>query len=142
MKQENVPQLRKELAALRADVRQILERVEAFAGVIADPHRDDAGRQTIPEGGRVRIIRIIDDAKEVRGREGVALAGSADPAGVWNYTVSVDGLNETYVLPGSALQFLGWTVPARLMYGKPAFSVVVDEEGNGSVARRSRKRRK
>jgi hypothetical protein len=133
------PSVLTELAAIHAEIRRMRERMDSFAGAIGQPLRTNGDHQAIPEGGRVRIVGNFDDAPEVDGREGVALAGSGDANGDWTYTVLVDELNETYVLPGTSLSFLGWTVPAGRMYGEPAFSVTVDREGNGSVSRRSGK---
>jgi len=133
------PSVLTELAAIHAEIRRMRERMDSFAGAIGQPLRSNGDHQAIPEGGRVRIVGNVEDSPEVHRREGVALAGSPDSGGAWSYTVLVDELNETYVLPGSALLFLGWTVPAQRMYGRPAFSVTVDREGNGSVSRRSGK---
>jgi hypothetical protein len=90
----------------------------------------------------VRVISAVDDADEVLGKDGVALAGAPNERGSWDYTVLIDNLGETYVLPRSALKFLGWTVPAEDMSRGPVFRVNVDEQGNGSISPRLRKPRK
>jgi hypothetical protein len=113
------------------ETRDLLKRVEALAEALGSVSRTSNKSDPIPERGRVRVVGKADDAAEVFNREGVALAGAPDDKGSWDYTVLIDNLDETYILPRSALKFLGWTVPAKEMFPDPAFTVTVDRNGNG-----------
>jgi hypothetical protein len=122
--------------------RDLLKRVEELAETLGSVERIDGQLDSIPERGRVRVVGKVDDAAEAFGKDGVALAGGPDGNGSWDYTVLIDKLDETYVLPRSALKFLGWTVPTKDLFPGPGFKVIVDRHGNGSVARRPRKPRR
>jgi hypothetical protein len=122
--------------------RDLLKRVEELAETLGSVERIDGQLDSIPERGRVRVVGKVDDAAEAFGKDGVALAGGPDGNGSWVYTVLIDKLDETYVLPRSALKFLGWTVSAEDMFPGRGFKVIVDRHGNGSVARRARKPRR
>jgi hypothetical protein len=135
------PEMRGELAKLIAESRRLNQRMELLAERFGDSVSSEENAAHIPERGRVRIIESIADAEELAGKEGVALAGGPDAAGNWTYTVLIDTINETYLLPESALQFLGWTV-LEPMYGEPAFAVRVDQRAKGTVVRKPRKRGK
>jgi hypothetical protein len=124
------------------ETRDLLKRVEALAEALDSASFVNNQHGPIPERGRVRVISAVDDADEVLGKDGVALAGAPNDGGSWDYTVLIDNLDETYVLPRSALKFLGWTVPAKDMFRGPAFRVNVDEQGNGSISPPLRKPRK
>jgi len=133
--------MRGELSKLIAENRRLNHRMEMLAQRLGDSASLEATPAHIPERGRVRVTDVVLDAEDLVGKEGVALAGGPNADGQWSCTVLIDTANETYLLPESALQFLGWTVQEP-MYDQPAFTVRVDKAGNGSVARTKRKRGK
>jgi hypothetical protein len=127
--------LKEKQARVKQMIDDLRRQVDLLARVV-----DDKADGHIPECGRVRIIAKVPGAEELQGKTGVALAGGPDAAGNWTYTVLVDSLNETYVLPESALSFLGWTVPQDQMYATRPIRVRVDNHGRGSIVRRAKKK--
>jgi hypothetical protein len=126
-----------EFAILLAEMRHILERAE----ILFDAMQRQEPRSKLPRFAKVRIVGPVADSPEVHGKMGVVLAGAPDASGVWAYTVLVDGLNETYLLPQSALEFTGEIVSKAALYNGRSVRVRVDESGGGSVVR-PRSRRK
>lgn len=130
-----------QLAGVANDARHLSNRVERLVKTIAKGLPFLADDEHIPERGRVRITGRVKGDEELKGKNGVALAGGPDAVGEWSYTVLIDTINETYILPESALSFAGWTVPEQALYAGKPIRVRVDKAGRGTVVgHRSKKK--
>jgi hypothetical protein len=90
-------------------------------------------RARLPEMAKVKIIRVVAGARELKGKTGIALAGQANDAGEWTYVVLIEGIGETHILPGSALEYHGEAIPHGQVYNGKSIRVRVNRHGAGTI---------
>jgi hypothetical protein len=130
--QRSFAEFRTEVLRLAETMKMAMRQLELLRAAFEHLQAERSGFEALPERARVKIVGTLEDAPELTGRTGVALAGGPTDSG-WSYTVLVDGMDESYVLPRSALLYLGDAIPMDHLYSGESLRVQVNEDGTGRV---------
>ncbi len=112
----------------------MLAEIERLTGTL------DAPPDVLPFYAIVNVANRSTVPPEVRDKRGVVLGRTLD-GDKWLYTVAIESLDESYVLPHDVLEFTGKTASSADFFAGESIKVRVDKNGKGRVVSRTSRRK-